>query len=350
MDEYDYIPPDTAPPQPARPRPVVTFALIGLNILAFLIMTIMGGSDKIDVLVRMGAKDSALIWQGQYWRLLTSAFLHAGLLHIGFNLYALYQLGQIGELIYGPRRMLGVYMLSGLMASVASLIGSPSLSVGASGAIFGLFGALLYFGWRLPRVFKQVFGYQIFVVLAINLFIGFSMPNIDNFAHLGGLVSGFLAALAIGLPGERKQPLKTAAVLTLFAAVTAYGIFPAPTSWHYHYYSGKALLHRGEAGPASVELESAYRIHPQSRDIRSDLQAAHFNLGVDAYKQGDFRQAAVHFERAAAVYPLAANNYNAAVANYRLGDRKRAADYARRALENDPQFGQARDLLRELGP
>lgn len=225
-----------------RRKPSVTYILIALNVLAFLAMTAAGGTASTGVLVRFGAKDSALIWQGQYWRLLAPVFLHAGFVHLAANSYALWQLGRLVELLYGPYRMLAVYLSAGILATTASLIASPAISVGASGAIFGLFGAVLYFACRKPRVFRAIFGYQLFVVLAINVVIGFTLPNIDIFAHAGGLLSGFLAAAAVRLPDEPRRMPRSFLVALLFLGTVSYAVFPVSTSWHYHYFSGRRCL------------------------------------------------------------------------------------------------------------
>ncbi|HEX5691787.1 MAG TPA: rhomboid family intramembrane serine protease, partial [Roseiflexaceae bacterium] len=130
---------------------------------------------------------------GQYYRFLTSMFLHAGLLHIGFNAYALFAIGQEAERIYGTLRFLALYFIAGFAGGVASYTLNPSLGVGASGAIFGLIGGLAAFYYvgrgLLGDVARQQLGSLITVIL-INLFIGFSTPIIDNTAHIGGLIGG----------------------------------------------------------------------------------------------------------------------------------------------------------------
>ncbi|GAB4195549.1 MAG: rhomboid family intramembrane serine protease [Roseiflexaceae bacterium] len=144
----------------------------------------------------LGAKVNEAIYQdGQYYRFLTAMFLHGGLLHILFNGYALYSLGPETERIYGTPRFLLIYFIAGFAGGVASYAFSPNPSVGASGAIFGLIGALasFYFVSRsfLGDVARQQLG-SLITVIMINLFIGFSTPMIDNYAHLGGLFGGAL--------------------------------------------------------------------------------------------------------------------------------------------------------------
>jgi rhomboid protease GluP len=141
----------------------------------------------------VGAKINHAIVAGEYYRLITAMFLHGGLLHIGFNAYALYALGPEAERIYGTPRFLALYFIAGLAGGVASYAFTPANSVGASGAIFGLIGGLAAFYYvsrgLLGEVSRQQLG-NLITVIMINLFIGFSSPVIDNTAHIGGLIGG----------------------------------------------------------------------------------------------------------------------------------------------------------------
>lgn len=200
-------------------KPYATYSFIGINILIFIITSIFGGMNNFYVLVLFGAKVNSLILRGQYWRLIASAFLHAGILHIAFNMYGLYNLGPIVEGIYGSRKFLFVYLISALSGSIASFTFSNAPSVGASGAIFGLFGALLYLGQKKPKIFSTSFGINILIVLALNIAFGFSNSGIDNFAHLGGLFGGYLAANVTGLKTEKYLNAKKIAAFLLTAAL-----------------------------------------------------------------------------------------------------------------------------------
>jgi rhomboid protease GluP len=154
-------------------RPVATWVLLGILIAVFLIETAVGGSTDSDVLVRLGAKVTALIADGEYWRLFTSMFLHIGLMHLAFNGYALVVIGTELESILGWARFLVVYLCSGLFGSLASYALSPHLSAGASGAVFGLIGALAVF-FALYRRELGSFGQrrlaQIAFLIVINRF------------------------------------------------------------------------------------------------------------------------------------------------------------------------------------
>jgi len=174
-------------------KPLFSWLILALNLVIWLLMTFSGGSTRADVLVRFGAKVPWLIAAGQYWRLLTAMFLHIGLVHLLFNSYALYSLGPQVESLFGRGRFLIIYLLSGLAGSVASYALSASLSAGASGAIFGLIAAMAVFvaGHRqmLGRRGSQALT-NIVLVILFNLGLSFSVPGIDVWGHLGGLMGG----------------------------------------------------------------------------------------------------------------------------------------------------------------
>jgi rhomboid protease GluP len=178
-------------------RPMVAWVLLGLNIAIYIIPELLGVTGLVQDL---GAKSNAAIRSGEYYRFLTAMFLHAGLTHIMFNAFALYSLGLDVERFFGHARFLAIYMVAGLGGGVASYALSPNDSVGASGAIFGLIGALAAFFYQSRKLFgemsRQQIGSLIFVTL-INLGIGFTTPRIDNYAHIGGLLAGALAGMLL---------------------------------------------------------------------------------------------------------------------------------------------------------
>jgi len=149
-----------------------------------------------SVLIAFGAKDNDLILQGQYWRFVTPIFLHANLLHVGLNMLNLAVLGVFLERLVGHMRFLLIYVTTGIVSIIASFYFMPQeISVGASGAIFGLVGAYSVFVLMHRRAFRKG-GIPallwLIIVIAGNLSIGFFVPNVDNYAHLGGLLSGCL--------------------------------------------------------------------------------------------------------------------------------------------------------------
>jgi rhomboid protease GluP len=188
----------------AKPR--WTFILLGINIAVFAAMTLFGvvnglglnGSQDTRVLLIFGAMQNQLIAQGEYHRLLVSMFLHIGLIHLMFNSYALYAVGQDVERLYGSGRFLVIYFLSGLGGSLASFVlGAGGISAGASGAIFGLFGASIAYFYLHRAAFGprgQAQLRSLLMLAGVNLVLGFTVPGINNLAHMGGLVFG----LALG--------------------------------------------------------------------------------------------------------------------------------------------------------
>ncbi len=177
--------------------PFLTYILLSINLVVFLLMTLAGGSTDQRVLILFGAKVNSLIQAGEIWRLLTSTFIHIGFMHLAFNLYALWSLGPFLEERIGHWRFLIIYILSGLGGSIASFLFSPALSAGASGSIFGLLGALLYYSLKRPSLWKSGLGMNLVIVLLINFGFGLTQPGIDNFAHLGGLIMGIVSCFLL---------------------------------------------------------------------------------------------------------------------------------------------------------
>ena len=186
----------------------VTYAILAGNVLIYLLMVWVAGGNYVNnflymndvgTLVGFGAKTNELLRQGEWFRLVTPIFIHGGLLHLASNSYAIWMVGPLVEKLYGSARFSLIYLLAGVGGVIGSYLGGFSRpayipGVGASGAIFGLFGLLLVFGYRyrdeLPPNFRRSIKSGILPVIVINLFIGFSIPAIDNAAHIGGLLAG----------------------------------------------------------------------------------------------------------------------------------------------------------------
>ena len=177
--------------------PVVTYTLIAINILIFLLGIIF---NMQDALINLFANYGPLVTENhQYYRLFTSMFMHANFLHIAFNMYALYLLGSQAEGFFGKTKFLTIYLLSGLSGSLLSiLLNQGAVSVGASGAIFGILGALLYFGFNYRVYLGNTLIKEILPIILINLAFGFAITGVDNYAHIGGLVGGLTTAMATG--------------------------------------------------------------------------------------------------------------------------------------------------------
>jgi rhomboid protease GluP len=216
-------------PNTARLKPYVTYSIIAINILMFVIVYLIEQSGNPYAIVTMGAKVNELIIRGEYWRLLSSAFLHSGILHIAFNMYGLLNAGSMVEKLYGRKKFVFIYLSSALVGSVSSFAFSKAPSVGASGAIFGLFGALLYIWSKKRGLFSASFGINIIAVLVVNIIYGFTSLGIDNFAHIGGLLGGYISSNAVGLWDEdlrsnySKKTLMYIVLVCIFAGLLVYG-------------------------------------------------------------------------------------------------------------------------------
>ncbi|MEW5868073.1 MAG: rhomboid family intramembrane serine protease [Chloroflexota bacterium] len=181
-------------------KPNVTFTLIGLTVLIFVLQSASDYLLGYDIPAGLGVKDNAGILAGELWRLFTPMLLHGSVLHILFNMYALYSLGPSLEAHYGHRRFLALYVLAGFAGNVVSFIFSPQPSLGSSTAIFGLLGAYGVFAYQNRRIFgKQARSTltNVIVIALINLVIGMA-PMIDNWGHVGGLAGGTLFAWLAG--------------------------------------------------------------------------------------------------------------------------------------------------------
>ncbi len=163
----------------------------------------------IDLLLSFGAAYGPYLERGEYWRLVTPMFLHGGIIHLGINSYALLILGTILERVYGYGRFSLVYVMSGAAGCAASMILSERTSVGASGAIFGIAGALLVVGFRhpqiVPRGMRGAFGRGILPMIVLNLFLGSIIPFIDQWGHLVGLLGGAVMAFLIPPPAAERS-------------------------------------------------------------------------------------------------------------------------------------------------
>ncbi len=172
----------------------LTYVILVLNAVIWLIMELSGGSTNALNLLRFGALNRGFVDGGEVWRLVSSAFLHIGPLHLIVNSYTLYQLGEFIENFFGRTKFLSTYVLTAITAGIVSIAFTNSISAGASGALFGLTGLLLGNGWAkktytidLPIDEKQLIPFVLF-----NLYFGMMNPGIDNWAHVGGLVGGII--------------------------------------------------------------------------------------------------------------------------------------------------------------
>lgn len=285
-----------------------TRLLIGVMAGMFVLSIFMGGSMDPAVLYRLGAQDAESIWQGEWWRLFTSVFLHAGPVHLLFNGFSLYALGQILEPALGTRRFLVLFFVSGLTASLATLVFvTDVLSVGASGAVFGLAGLLLADELARRRIYRRMElaggprwrpRASILPILLVNLALGFIIPQINNYAHIGGLVGGFLLGTA-WIEKNLRRPLAAAAAYLalggLVGTLLLFGFRPA--------FTWIPEFREGVAASEAREWERAYEALTRAIDSGGELPVLFAQRALAAREVGRYDQALDDIDRAVALDP-----------------------------------------------
>jgi rhomboid protease GluP len=318
----------------------LTHVLFGANVAVFLAMGLASGDPiafldpqrefSMHVSLHFGANVGAWTLSGQWWRLLTYMFLHGNLLHIAFNMWCLWDLGALCESLYGRWTYLSIYLLTGVSAGLTSAGWHPMVpSVGASGAIFGLAGALIasfYLGeFSLPSIAIRGTLRSLIVFVAFNVFFGSLFPGIDNAAHAGGLVSGLiLGALIARVAPEHDRPLRRASVL-FFVVVLVVGSALGVQRWRggyllrfgrstlsaennldraiadlqkkaqqnpqdvsAHYALAHAYFAKGQLSEGETELKRVLELQPQDTRARMELGAAYLSQGRAKEAQGEF--------------------------------------------------------------
>ena len=217
----------------------ISYLLIALSIIIFGLQNIAEYLFGYDLLLFYGAKINQFILQGEFWRFLTPAFLHGSIIHLSFNMYAIYSIGPSLERKYRGTSFILLYMISAIFGNVVSFLISPHVSLGASTAIFGLIaaqGVYIYKNRYLLGSAAKPLLTNVLFMIAVNLFLGLS-PGIDNWGHMGGLVGGFFYAWFAGpsfgisenLFGEKiiireNKRIFLAATLILMAASSLVGL------------------------------------------------------------------------------------------------------------------------------
>jgi len=343
-------------------RPVITWVLLALIGIVFVVETLAGGSENTAVLVRLGAKVTPLIAAGEYWRLFTAMFLHIGLMHLLFNGYALFIIGVELERLLGASRFLAIYLLAGLGGNLASYAFSPNLAAGASGSLFGLIGALAAF-FALHREALGAWGksrlLNIAALIVINLIFGFVQPGIDNLAHLGGLLCGFALGWALApryrinmverrLEDEnhlkRYWPALAAAILILGSGV-------ALSTLHQR-DSAQSSLWRAEQAAQQQDWEQVIAEVEQALTQDPDLDdpAVYFFLGLAYNYQGDLESAANAYEKALALDPHdGPSRWNMALTYLQMGQYEQArSHFETYRTQNPEEAGQVQPYLDEI--
>ncbi len=285
----------------------VTQAIFGINVAVFIAMTLANVSPMEPTsaqLVHWGANFGPYTVAGQWWRLLTCVFVHIGIVHIALNLWCLWSLGRLAEAVYDHWTFGAVYLITGVSASVASLAWSlDRVSAGASGAIFGIAGALIasfYLGeFSLPRAAVSGLLRSVATFAGYNLVIGAMLGITDNAAHVGGLVSGLiLGALIAKVAPQHDDLLRRVGVLLVGIAIACGGVAWLQYSHAYilHAQTGQRLLTESKTDQAIAELQIAAQQRPS-------YFPAHYDLGRAYGIKGDFTKAELELKRVIELEP-----------------------------------------------
>lgn len=302
--------PDALPPQ-AIAAPIstpATYILVAINVIIFIAMVASGISwitPETERVLHWGADYGPLTLNGQYWRLLTSMFLHFGIIHLLGNMWCLWSLGQLAERFLGAFTVLGVYLLTGFGASLLSLSWDPMrVSAGASGAIFGIAGVLvpvLYYGkLNLPKEeVRHLLGYVVRFSL-LNLFFGLK-GHIDNMAHVGGLVSGLLIGLFLARTfnsAAEEQSAKRRTVLAVSVVVLLALFVPVARAKQYAVEFGK-----GQAAFEQKDYPTAIEHLKKYTSAKSNDDVGHAMLASSFQATGHLDEAISEYERGLAINP-----------------------------------------------
>lgn len=197
-------------------KPIITYTLIAINLLIFILML---DNNIYNYFINNFANHYALVARGEIYRLVTSGFLHVDIFHIFFNMYALSMVGKDIEKYYGKIKFLIIYFLSMIIGNLFASVFTNSAGIGASGAIFGLFGSLLYFSYNYRATIDSLLRSPLMTIILFNLALGFIIPNISISAHLGGLIGGFLTSMAVGIQTKNNKQDKANAIIVLILLI-----------------------------------------------------------------------------------------------------------------------------------
>jgi len=289
-DEDDDVPqPVMAVPWVRRESSItLTQVLLIANVMVFIAMVLASGPSldfNGEVMVHFGANFGPLTLSGQWWRLLTYMFLHGGLMHIAFNMWCLWDLGALCESLYGRWTFAAIYFTTGIAGGLASVGWNPGvLTVGASGAIFGLAGALIssfYLGeFSVPRIAIQGILRSLLFFVGFNVLFGTFVPGIDNACHAGGLVSGLIAGALIARLAPQPDKLLRRIGVVLFMLLIVGGSAVGIYRWRGSGIRFGSAMDAGRNVDRIIgDLQKKVRQSPQDASARYNLAHAYFAKG-----------------------------------------------------------------------
>lgn len=372
--------PETIAPRPRRETYPMTMAIIAVNVVLFLAVEATGGTGT-ENLLRWGADFGPRTLGGEWWRMLASTFLHGGVLHIAFNMLALWSLGPLMEKLTGRLPFLLMYLACGLGGSLLSLWWHPMIvSIGASGAIFGVAGALLAVLYLkhvpIPKVYLKKNLGSIGAFVVYNLAFGAIVPGIDNSAHLGGLLTGLLVgALLVPVYERNASPLRRYIAFPLIALLLLGGATMAQRGRNgaLELGTGMDLVQQQQYEAALPHLEKAVKAQPDDFDaqfqlgfaysqlnrfqeamgpmseavrLQPDSYEAQFDLGLIYLNLKRVADALPHFQAAAGMHPDGETWYYVGMASLQAGRNEDALVAMKKSLAADPH-GKNADLARQ---
>jgi membrane associated rhomboid family serine protease/Flp pilus assembly protein TadD len=292
--------------QEAMPM-LVTQAIFGINVAVFIGMLLSGASAMSPSgasLLAWGANYAPYTLTGQWWRLLTSCFVHIGIIHIAFNMWCLWSLGGLAERLYGRHTFACVYLLCGISGSLGSLWwhSTPTLSAGASGAIFGIAGAVIAsikLGEFSSGVLAQSTMRSLIAFVGYNVVFGAISGGTDNACHFGGLLAGLVLGALIAKIAPEPRLMPRLGVLVLVAALLAGGGYLLQRSRAYPYYLMRAgeQIENGAPDAATRYYEAALKLRPAS------ATSVHYELGHAYWAKKDYATAERELQKALQTAP-----------------------------------------------
>lgn len=342
---------------PRRYWPVATFTILGINVVIFAIMTIAGGSTNPGILLAFGASYAPYFRNGEYWRAVMPMFLHIGMLHLAVNSYALFILGPLLERVYGYGRYSLIYVGAGIGSSLLSMKLSSSIAAGASGAIFGIAGAMLAAGYLhrnvLPPRWGRAFGRGILPFIILNLALGYSVKGIDNWGHVGGLMTGMILAGLIPPPKHNdpsavieEKPSQVLVAIPLAVVILAMG---ATANQYRLSREASRLIVEGERLRSQQQSDRAIELFKEAAKKAPNDERPPLVLGALLLDQKRPDEAIQQFNNALRLNPDIPQAKLGLSAAYRLkGDFTNAQKFLEAALGGTPATAEAHTELADL--
>ncbi len=342
-----------------RPIPIATLVIVALCVIVFVLQTLAGGSKNTDVLLDFGASYRPYFEQGQYWRAVMPLFLHIGLWHLAVNMFTLLMIGPILERMYGYGRYAVIYLGAGIAGALLSMFHGHVVAAGASGAIFGVAGAILVGGWahrdalphELARIFRRgLFTLILLIFIVIQLAAGHLVSNIDNWGHLGGLLGGALFAFLIP-PTRRVELVNPPAVsepvghsttweavshsfqFIVLVPIAVVAISMAAAGRHFEVASQiSRLLAAGQRLEVAHQPGQAFDRYQRAQQLDSHDERPALALGQLELRQHDASRAITEFQQALRIDPESPIARYGLAAAYQASGNTAAAEKAFEAL------------------